>query len=76
MIPREEYKESVKQLIAKIDEMLRTIDGHILRIWQKLYTRQNTHFQDRALFHVLDLLLKERRELVKEKERALLVDDS
>ncbi len=76
MIVQEEYRISVDQLVANIDEMVRSIDGHVMRIKQMLCSQEISHHQDRALFYAMNLMLKERKELVETKERVLLDDAS
>ena len=72
MIEPEEYRISGDQLVANLEEMIRMIDCHVIRIKQLLSSREITHHQDRALFYALNLMLRERKELMEEKERALL----
>ena len=71
MIEPEEYRISGDQLVANLEEMIRMIDRHVIRIKQMLSSREITHHQDRALFYALNLMLKERKELMEERERAL-----
>ncbi len=71
MIEHEEYMVSSDQLVANLDEMVRMIDWHMLRIKQMLSSNEITHHQDRALFHAMNLMLRERKELIEEKDRVL-----
>ena len=72
MIEPEEYQIRSDQLVANLDEMLRMIDCHVIRIKQMLSSNEITYHQDRALFYALNLMLRERKELLEEKERVLL----
>ena len=72
MIEPEEYQISSDQLLANLEEMLRMIDSHVIRIKQMLASPMITHYQDKALFYALNLMLRERKELIEERERVLL----
>ncbi len=72
MIEQEEYSISNDQLVANIEEMVRAIDGHVKRIKEMLSSNEITHYEDRALFYAMNLMLKERKELMEAKERAML----
>ncbi len=72
MIEQEEFTINSDQLVANLNEMVRMIDGHVIRIKQMLSSKDITHHQDRALFYALNLMLRERKELVEEKDRVLL----
>ncbi len=74
MIEQEEYRISTDKLVADIDEKVRKIDGHIMRVRRMLNSQAISHHDDRALFYAMNLMLKERKELMEMKERALLED--
>ena len=69
---RKEHGINSDQLVANIDEMVIMIDAYILRIKQMLASKQITLNEDRALFYAMNLMLKEKRELIEEKDRVLL----
>ncbi len=74
MIEQEEYRISVDRMVAEIEERVNKIDNHIAHVKGMLSSQEISHHQDRALFYAMNLMLKERKELMEMKERALLDD--
>ena len=71
MIEEEDYVISVDQLIADINQRIGKIDEHIYYVKELLVSQEISHYQDRALFYAMNLMLEERNELVEEKEKML-----
>ena len=71
MVELEEYIVRVDQLVDRIDGSVREIDGNIVQVRQMLKFRETAHNEDEALLYAVSLMLKERKRLIEEKEKAL-----
>ena len=72
MIEDEDYVTSADQLIADLDERIGKIHEHICHVKELLVSQEISHYQDRALFYAMNLMLNERNRLAEERERMLL----